>query len=209
MRKYIFLLLLISGFIANKGYSYSDFQNYGFYTGIKFGTTFLNFKEPHVKIKMNPGVSIDGFVGYRFDTEIRCEIEASYEYAKIHDVKADRRFFYSNNFIKGNYHSTRAMFNLLYDIALNYPVTPYFGAGAGYFYSQSHFRSEWEMPIVYFLESNYAKGGKKYEGFVWQAIAGLSYRICDGLESALEYRFVKETHIAKDNKVELLLRKFF
>ncbi len=132
----------------------------------------------------NPGVASQFSIGYGLGYGLRVEIEGDFNWNKVKgfepSVRADRA--------GGNEQKWGGFGNVLYDIDLGLPVTPYIGAGlGGQVVFHDHFNAS--TPSFIFPEPENAQSRGAY---AYQGIAGLSYPVpyLRGLSLTLEYRFV-------------------
>lgn len=216
MKKHVVLFLLLCGFIANRGYCDNINSNYGFYSGLKIGTNFTNIKfangeydiiDCNVKTRLNPGILFGGFIGYRFCNNLRSEFEVSFDYENVRNLKKNKDFM---NFVKGHSYSVLWMVNALYDLDINLPISPFIGGGIGYFSRGSQLKYEPRGFSNFFTKDDLCvKSPHKKYGFAYQLIFGITYPICQGIESSIAYHFVDEIKVAQSHNIEIALRKFF
>ena len=134
--------------------------------------------------QFSPGFAGQAAVGYGFGNGLRLEIEGDYARNALNGVK-----FPSGE--QGRYAGGEPQFggfaNVLFDVPLGLPITPYLGAGAGY----------QEVQL-----DRFSTGGPAYhpfstltpsEGaFAYQGIAGVSYDVpwVHGLSLTAEYHLI-------------------
>lgn len=122
----------------------------------------------------------DGYIGaiqggYAFQNGLRLELEGAWRYNQV-----DKVYGYRNG--RGSLSNYATMVNALYDIPVDYPVTPYIGVGIGASdYSANHIRGD-GMPYPGYF------GGDKWS-FAYQVIAGAAYNVDENVAVTLEYRF--------------------
>src|SRR4051812_23750786 len=103
----------------------------GLYIGAGAGMNFLqNIEDNSTKtITKQPGFVGLGSLGYGFGNGLRAEIEGNYRQNDIDKIKTGGR---TTSGSAGYIEQYGVMGNLLYDIDLGLPFTPYLGVGAGY-----------------------------------------------------------------------------
>lgn len=138
------------------------------------------------KYRYDNGYLASGSIGYRWCHGIRWEFEYAYRWNKIKEVKLHCCTFPGCFFpnctnpchklkpLKDNYRNSSFMVNLLWDIPLEdfnicTCVTPIFGLGAGY-----------ELEHAFEDAKN---------GFAWQVIVGVGYRLTPTTNVSLEYKW--------------------
>ena len=117
-----------------------NLRNHGPYVGIMSGANFYNLK--HIRARISPGYYCGGFAGYKFSNNIRVEVEASYQRSPV-----TKRYFAEGNVHRGsgNAYSWSCIANCLFDLDLDFPVTPYFGGGIGYSQIIAHYEYRHEI----------------------------------------------------------------
>ncbi|MBO1073184.1 OmpA family protein [Roseomonas marmotae] len=125
-------------------------------------------------------------IGYGFGNGLRAEIEGNYR-------ENDTRKLTNNGVdlpgISGRVRNYGVMVNALYDFNMNWPVTPYLGAGVGYAWTKyDSVGSRFFTPtgLGRAVSTNDTDGN-----FAYQGIAGLAFPIAavPGLSITAEYRF--------------------
>ena len=153
----------------------------GPYVSLEGGTSILNpinysesLKGTTGKLQYRPSYAGVAAIGYGFGNGFRVEVSGDDLHNTLHRTDSSTGSYASS----GTYSSFGPMLDLLYDIPVGLPVTPYVGAGAGY---------QWVQAST-FGPLNYSdtKGG-----FAYNVIAGVSYPIASvpGLSVTAEYRF--------------------
>lgn len=190
--------------------------NSGFYIGGFGGVNMTNVKdlkseksdEIDINVKREPGFTGAAAVGYKFQTGFRTELEVAYRKMAIPieiDLKiADSYERYAK--INHDIEAFSGMANVYYDFdCFNLPVTPYIGVGAGVA----------KIVRSTSLSTEYFEDGSDYTTChtrgVYQAIAGLSYKVCDKTELSLEYRYfdtIKHSS-TQNHSIGLGLKRYF
>ena len=161
----------------------------GFYIGGAGGAVFPqsvggsykpgNFNGGDTEFKT--GYGLLGALGYGYGNGWRTELEAAYNKA---DIK--RASVTSGVSTNGDVKTTSIMGNVLYDIGLGLPVTPYVGLGLGWMQLKSKFGASGTI-------NNTAVGGTVIDGTSnlvgYQLIAGAALPLMDQLKLTLDYRF--------------------
>lgn len=114
-------------------------------------------------------------LGYRWTPALRTEVEASGREAKV-------TTFNGVNPWAGKQWDNSVMVNVLYDIDLGGPITPYLGAGLGasWLIWGDNFRATAQQPPTVY-DSDSWRGA-------WQGILGVSYAVSPRLSLALDGR---------------------
>lgn len=164
----------------------------GYYVGAFGGANWLSFsneKKHYLKgTKFDTGYHAGGSLGYRYSNGVRIEGEIAYRNNKLNHPE----------FPKKGSHTTSITYmgNALYDFNL-YPFKPYVGVGLGYIQGQTHIKSN----------DGLVKG--KGSGIAGQAIAGVSYEICDKTEVGIEYRYLYARKNMNEQSLGLTVKRFF
>lgn len=171
--------------------------NDGFYVSLSGGALFDNTTINGIKAT-NPGFYIGSSVGYKFCNSISLEGEFSYQSYNINRTIIRTTPFLFNTFtFPSKRKETMKIFaymgNVFYDFDfITFPFKPYFGMGMGYA-DASSIRN---------------RTGMTSNGIAWQAIAGISYPICQKTALSLEYRYFDMGGLT-NNKVGLSLSRYF
>ena len=133
-----------------------------FYAGVNGGANILSGKDV---IHFNTGWNVGGFLGYRFNENIRADLSLDYirnAYSK--DYKPSVYFY-----------QYATLVNVYYDITqLSIAgLVPYVGAGLGWVYSSSN-----EVDTFH------------YNGIGWQLATGMNYNVAPNMSLGLGYRFL-------------------
>ncbi len=136
-------------------------------------------------LSFDPGFSGQASVGWGFGDGLRAEIEGDFLTNGVHrfaPTPVPER-------ATGTQQDAGGMVNVLYDINLGLPVTPYVGAGiGGQIVSQFGFG---HAPPGFILPHGAVGTGNQQVGaFAYQAIAGFAWTVAPGLALTAEYRFL-------------------
>lgn len=126
-------------------------------------------------VEFDTGYNVGGFIGYHFCSGLDLEAEFIY---RFNELKRKRECFEDSSFrTKGDFRSMSYMVNAIYEINLRNcgcsSVVPYIGVGIGY--------AQQELKIF--------SCKFKEDGFAWQVLAGLGYKINNCFDVALDYHF--------------------
>jgi outer membrane protein OmpA-like peptidoglycan-associated protein len=146
-------------------------------------------------------------VGYGFGNGLRAEIEGNYRQNDVDTMKAGVGGRLPG--ISGTVRTYGAMANVLFDVPMALPVTPYIGGGVGYAWTDydnvgSRFYAGNQIGRAFNIDD-------KDGNFAFQGIAGLAFPIAavPGLALTAEYRFfgtldpkVTGTSIASNGAVQ-------
>lgn len=187
--------------------------NSGFYIGGFGGVNMTNVKDLkseknesfQLDVKRKPGFTGAAALGYKFQTGFRTELEVAYRTMAIDILLADSD---KNGLgeMNTNISAFSGMGNVYYDFdCFNLPVTPYIGVGAGIArFNGSCDYSHKHIGTYRLIEGSGNQG-------VYQAIAGLSYKVCEKTELSLEYRYfdtIKHSS-TQNHTVGLGLKRYF
>ena len=165
----------------------------GPYVDLGIGTSILN--DPNISLpaynseggRINTRVSYAGVadVGWGFGNGFRVQIGGNFYRNTAHKIVPN---YASEVSASGGINRYGFMVNGLYDIPVNFPLTPYVGAGVGY---------QWEK--LGHITDNYGDNLSGTGGsFAYDVIAGVAYDIpqVPGLALTAEYRFMQlvQTH---------------
>lgn len=194
MKQFFLILSLFFGcFFANT--SFADP-----YVGIIGGGT-AGYDLQHSRLDTSTGYYIGGRIGFSsLCSFLRLEEEISYQRSAIHSIS--KRGFHLKH-VEGHVSFWSFMTNLLVDLDCPFIVSPYLGGGIGYA------RGSGEGKGRFGFESAHAKEKIDRNAFAWQALIGLKYCVCFGLEAAIEYRYFKINDVDANHKFGLALTKFF
>ena len=152
----------------------------GWYIGAGAGVNFLQDNDAKIgattnRIEADPGLLLDGSVGFGFENQFRPEFEIAYRRNTVDKVSGA-----GAGTPTGNFDSVAFMGNLFYDFQTQSGVTPYLGAGIG----------------GVFIGANNAGrvfGGNLFNNqpfeFAYQGIAGLSYELSERWDLTADYRY--------------------
>lgn len=194
MKKFFVILLLVLGsFLSNT--SFADP-----YIGILGGGT-AGYDIKDSKIDTSTGYYIGGRIGFSCFSILRLEEEIAYQRSGVHSIS--KRGF---NFHHAHGHVSfwSLMTNVIVDLDCPFIISPYLGGGIGYARGNGEGKGRFS-----FDESAHAKEKVHRNAFAWQALVGLKYCVCLGLEASLEYRYFKLKDVEANHKFGLALTKFF
>jgi outer membrane protein OmpA-like peptidoglycan-associated protein len=159
----------------------------GPYVSLGAGYNWMQGNSIGVGTKSKPTLKDDGgpigsvSVGYGLGNGLRIELQGDYRY--------DHGSFYKGALTGGaNVQNYGAFGNVLYDLPLDLPVTPYVGVGAGYEFTQLDHTSTHVSATGFTQAFRTTDQG----AFAAQGIAGLAYPLpmVPGLALTAEYRFM-------------------
>lgn len=139
---------------------------------------------------LNSGYHAGGRLGYK-NNPMRYEAELTY-------LDANVKEFYINNVrqggVSGYQNAWALMGNVYYDLPEIVPaVQPYLGAGLGFAWVNSHFKSQAPM------------GNQRYDGsktaFAYQATTGLTFNFAENYALDIAYRYLATDRIGYLGKV--------
>lgn len=194
MQKFFIVLALCFGML----FSRSVFADA--YIGVLGGGT-AGFDLQNSSIDTSSGYYIGGKVGFTCLKFLRLEEELSYQRSDIHSL--ERNGFHFSH-VRGHITFWSLMTNVLIDLDCPFIVTPYFGGGAGY--TRETGEGKGTFP---FGKHQDAKESIHHDAFAWQALVGLKYYVCFGLEASIEYRYFKIKDVEANHKLGLAFTKFF
>ncbi len=137
------------------------------------------------------GAGFIGSVGYAFlfpqyGVDLRAEIEGAYRRISVENIEFASGFYWEVN---GETVFRSAMANIIIDVHTQSRFAPYFGGGMGR--AELRFNS-WvvtEYDPTGALVGTFQIPARNYDVAVWQAIAGVGYRLSPGLLIDLSYRY--------------------
>jgi len=145
-------------------------------------------------------------VGWGLGNGLRLEVEGAYRNNKLNGVSGGGNNFFNqfNNNNQnipgtgagGNEQKYSAMFNVLYDFYVGWPVVPYVGVGVGYTFAQyqnGHIFGSGFTTAVTGVATPFQTLFRTNNGqsaFAYQFIAGLAYPITPALSLTTEFRFM-------------------
>lgn len=176
------------------------------YAGAFGGANWMNrARIDGVRLKSKVGFTGGLSLGYAFDNGFRVEGEISYRKNSLHAKHSTYNLSSSSEKDKdhGSLHSWSYMANFLYDfndVTYYMPnVVPYLGVGFGYTRNHSHVKGH----------SYHKNSHESSNGFAYQGIAGVGYRLTDSTTLAVEYRYFAGKNHAHDHGVNIALRQSF
>ena len=133
----------------------------------------------------DPGGSAFAAAGYGFGNGLRIEAEGDYAFDHVHGVELAPQ--YATERAGGHLQQYGGFGNVLYDLRLGLPVTPYLGLGAGY--------QEIELDQInssaFGARSGHLDYGETRGNFAYQGIAGAAIATpWRGLSLTVEYRLI-------------------
>jgi opacity protein-like surface antigen len=156
------------------------------------GASFADsFEIATANAELKTGYVVGGAIGYLFPFGLRLEGEISYRYNGIdHDQTIHHFDIEFKQHSQGHFESLAYLGNILYNIPTNFWIVPYIGAGAGMSYNQYSIKTT-------YAGSDFHSRGRK-DGFVWQAIGGISF-VMGHFDINLEYRYYQTNVHYHDN----------
>jgi OmpA-OmpF porin, OOP family len=132
-----------------------------------------------------PGFGFDPALGYGFGNGLRIELEGDYAQNNLSGLHASFAGHATGTAIQYGVFA-----NAIYDLPLNWPVTPYFGAGVGYQVLELDKVGSAAVGTPLSPTLSPAEGALAYQGIV-----GISYRLptVAGLSLTAEYRMIGVT----------------
>jgi opacity protein-like surface antigen len=177
-----------------------DLTNRGLYINLSGGTLFDNSRLNNFKTR--PGFYIGSAAGYKFHNSISIEGEFSYQRHHFDRSYTEPFRLYST---KGYNNIFTCIANVFYDFdMINFPFKPYLGMGLGY----ARVQGKGNGKGYDFAWSTKCTTTIKQDVVACQAIAGISYPICQKTELSLEYRLF-QANTFKNNKCGLALTRYF
>lgn len=191
MKKHVFTLITLTSALFGAGLQANECCDSGAYVSGLGGVNFLKFDKNGKNFDAKTGYMAGASVGYKFEgINIRTEAEFSYRNnafkVKVSDVKVD-----------GRTETYAFMGNVYYDFDLDCAWTPYVGLGAGYAHQMF---SAYAHKTKLSIEDN---------GFAYQGIAGVSYKLCEKTHAALEYRYFASSKHVKDHSIVASVKRYF
>lgn len=174
----------------------SEYTTQGAYVG---GIAGVNLLCPDHHVKTHPGFNLGAFAGYKFVScenpylNLRLEGEISYRRNSLRKVE----FHSEKAHMHGFTDSMTYMANAFYDIETCTRWTPYVGVGIGYIHDRIHGK----------VQGLKLRGTE--DGFASQYIGGVAYRICDGMDLGLEYRYLLARKHCNEHTVAFTVKQYF
>lgn len=173
MKKLIGLFLILSALTAK-----IEAQPNNYYFGLAGGMNYMRYHHNDIKYRLKPGfiglvdAGLSLCYGFRFEGEL------SYRYNKVRNLKFEDfgGFVLKNN---GRVQQWALLGNLIYDFTFFDYITPFVGMGAGYAIQQ-----------VGLSDQDFDFEHDK-RGFAWQAIGGVSVRLCPRIIMNFQYRYFR------------------
>jgi outer membrane protein OmpA-like peptidoglycan-associated protein len=138
-------------------------------------------------------------IGFGFGDGFRVQLDGNFYHNTVSKVDfSDYGFNYSGAKVVGREDKYGPMVNLLYDIPVDFPITPYVGAGAGYQWINAKYHSGMGLNTAENFDPGVAFSGAG-GSFAFDIIAGASYALpmVPGLSLTAEYRFMMLTSSTK------------
>lgn len=129
------------------------------------------------EVGTEPGFSLSGAIGYRYDKRFRGEIELAYRENDIDRLSITAFGLAASGSASGDVSSFSGMVNGYWDIAIDAPVKPYVGAGVGI--------SEVEAELT--VGGTTAKSDDTV--FAYQFMGGVIYEVSPTVDIHLGYRY--------------------
>lgn len=200
MKKAIFAILT---FLQISVMAYAgEYTTQGAYVG---GIAGVNLLYPDHHVKTHPGFNLGAFAGYKFVScenpclNLRLEGEISYRRNTLKSFRLPTTSYKVHGFTD----SMTLMANAFYDFETNTRWTPYVGIGIGYIHDRIHTKCKLEGKTV----GRWGKGSE--DGFASQYIGGVAYRICDGMDLGLEYRYLLAREHCNEHTVAFTVKQYF
>jgi opacity protein-like surface antigen len=151
------------------------------------------------KLLYKPSYAGVAGIGYGFGDGFRVQLDGNFYHNTA--SKADFSNYginYGGSKVVGYENKYGPMVNVLYDIPVDFPVTPYVGAGVGYQWVNAKYHSGIGINDGFNNNPGVAFSGAK-GSFAYDVIAGVSYPLpmVPGLSLTLEYRFMMLTESYK------------
>ncbi len=205
MKKFLASLVLLMGTLLSANvYSMDNcYQDCALYAGLLGGPNWLDINPQHnVKLNSKTGYLVGGVVGYRFNQPYRVEAEVSFRrnsYYLANGLLVNKKF-------EGHENTWAFMGNAYYDLNCHPVIRPYVGVGLGYatVRHNTHFSS---------FEEGYSNAySHKFNenGFAYQLMAGVNYRICENVDVGAEYRYFSIANKKMDdNSLAFTIKHYF
>jgi len=146
--------------------------------GNSFDVT-VNNSDHRLNTRWGDGWGAFAALGYRFDPNMRAELEFSERQAPVHS--------WSGNTAYGDQWDDSGMLNAFYDIRTGTAITPYVGGGIG----AAHIAwSHSARAAIQALPDTYDDSGTK---FAWQAIGGAAFEVTQNLALTADFRYKAST----------------
>ena len=146
-----------------------------------------------VNIKSKMGYHVGAAIGYKFGDAFRLEAELGYRNSQVRKIN---NISVQSQKIRNSTYSYMA--NAYFDFDVGCDFVPYIGGGAGYAQNRAALAIRKDSDLVF-----------KDNGFCYQGIAGISVRIFDKTQAALEYRYFATKNHLKDHTVAINLKRYF
>lgn len=182
-----------------------------FYVGGFGGANWMNRDRFHgEKLKTKIGFTGGLSLGYVFDNGFRLEGEVSYRRNALKGNHYDYYSYSGKSKNNGSLHSWSYMANFLYDfndVSCYCPnFVPYLGVGVGYTQNHANLKHRYCDNFDCYSSDHHKKSSN---GFAYQGIAGLGYRLTNSTTLAAEYRYFAGKNHVRDQGVCLALRQAF
>jgi opacity protein-like surface antigen len=151
------------------------------------------------KLLYKPSYAGVAGVGFGFGDGFRVQLDGNFYHNTVSKVDfSDYGFSYSGDKVVGREDKYGPMVNVLYDIPLNFPITPYVGAGVGYQWVNAKYHTGLGINNGDNFNPGVSFSGAK-GSFAYDIIAGASFPIpmVPGLSVTAEYRFMMLTESYK------------
>jgi len=177
--------------LASPGFAAPDVK--GFYVGGGAGVTLPMNDEiksdsstANHKLSFDPGWLVDGQVGYAYGNGLRTELEVGYRQANSDSITNPNSA--AALAAAKRYGVLNSMVNVIYDMDINLPLTPYVGVGVGYARIWAK-----ELAIGNNASAVLNATDESAGAFAYQGIAGVSYAIAPHWAATLDYRYLSTT----------------
>lgn len=135
------------------------------------------------------GIGVYAAIGYAFGNDWRAELEFSHRNNDIDSIAMDGPGFsgWPSGTITGDTTAIAIMANLIKDIDLGGPITPYIGGGVGF--ADVDHDITGVNPVGLPLPPISIAYGPNKRVLAYQGIAGVAYELAEGLNLDISYRF--------------------
>jgi len=170
-----------------------------FYIGVIGGGT-AGFDLHQSRVDTSTGYYLGGRIGMTCLSLLRIEEEISYQRSGLDSISKKG---FNLDHVHGHVNFWSFMTNALIDFDCPFIISPYFGGGVGYTYENG--KGSGRLP----RNDSHTHAKMEQNAFAWQALVGLKYLVCFGLEASFEYRYFKVKEVDANHKFGLALTKLF
>lgn len=173
MKKLIGLFLILAALTTKLEASPNNY-----YFGLAGGLNYMRYDHHDIKYRLKPGFIGLVNAGLSLCYGFRFEGEFSFRFNKIRNLKLDN-FGDLTVGDKGRVQQWALLGNVIYDFTFFDYVTPFLGMGAGYAIQKVG------------LSDNFFDFEHDQRGFAWQALGGVSFRLCPRIILNLQYHYFR------------------